>query len=306
MGNVALWTLVIRILISILGIIGNTALILSLVQKQIIKLKTFEVLLLGLSVSNLEEIFIVDIYDILVVHVSISLNVWACCSLKFLTVVGEVASILFTVLISVFRYQKLRDAETRVNLPIFLDNIRYAWAMSGLCVTLALLLAAPTYVMNLDGQMKNITGTQKCPPDFFLCYRDNCPTINRLYKYLFVIFSILLPLLVITVSSCLIIKVLLGQKRMVKPGLGAPGLEQEPKRKNKSPRIHRGTVAILAAMALFQIDWTLYLVLHLGYSPYDFPAWSELEFLISTAYTTISPYVYGIGNNLFTLKKFRR
>ncbi|XP_046878091.1 neuropeptide F receptor [Hypomesus transpacificus] len=305
MGKVALWILGIRIVISILGIIGNTALILFLVQKPIVNLKTFEVLLLGLSVSNLEEIFIVDIYDILVVRVSISQDVWACRSLKFLTVVGQVASIMFTVLISIFRYQKLRDAETRVNLPIFLDNIRYAWAMSGLCVTLALLLAAPTYVMNMDGHMKNITGNQKCPPHFFLCYRDNCPAINRLYKYLFVVLSNLLPLLVVTVSSCLIIKVLLGQKRMVKPGLGAPGSEQEPKR-NKSPRIHRSTVAILAAMALFQIDWTLYLVLHLGYSPYDFPAWSELEFLISTAYTTISPYVYGIGNNLLTLKKIRR
>lgn len=54
-------------------------------------------------------------------------------------------------------------------------------------------------------------------------------------------------------------------------------------------------------MGLFQVDWTLYLIFQLTISPGDFK--SESKFLISTSYTSIK--LYGISNNLFSLKKFR-
>lgn len=180
MDYFALEVLGLRIVFSIIGIIGNAVLILSIVQNHISRLKSFDVFLLGLVTSNLEEILIVDMYDIVLLQHASGLNIWSCQTLKFLTVFGEVASILFTVLISIFRYQKLRDAGRRVNPPIFLDNIRSAWVMSGLCVALAVLLGAPTFVMDLDGHMANLTqGISGCPPDFFQCHRENCPFLNR-------------------------------------------------------------------------------------------------------------------------------
>ncbi|KAL7888262.1 hypothetical protein AOLI_G00032360 [Acnodon oligacanthus] len=47
-------------------------------------------------------------------------------ALKFMTISGEVASILFTVLISIFRYQKLHNAAIRVITPIFMDSMKIA------------------------------------------------------------------------------------------------------------------------------------------------------------------------------------
>lgn len=294
-----------RICISCIGLVGNVFLILSIIYTKFSRVKSFELFLLGLAVANLEEIFIVNIYDIIIHQPSITATgTWSCRILKFLTVLGEITSILFTVLISIFRYQKLRDAEKRVNLPIYLDSIRSALLVSGLCMMLSMLLSVPIFVVSQQGTMENITVNKgACPPDFFQCSEDYCPTLNHFYKYLFILVCNLLPLIIVTVSSCLIITVLLNQRKTVKPVESVSGSGQFG-RKNKGLRIQRSTVAVLAAMALFQIDWTLYLVFQLTFNPTDVPFWAEMEFFISISYTSISPYVYGIGNNLFSAKNF--
>ncbi|XP_029903268.1 uncharacterized protein ora6 [Myripristis murdjan] len=295
-----------RIFVSIIGIMGNVFLILSLAQTKFSRVKPFEFFLLGLAASNLETLVIVDIYDLTMLTESSISSTWVCQSLKFLTVFGETSSILFTVLISIFRYQKLRDGNRRVNLPVFLDSIRSAWMVSVFCVTLALLLSAPIYDMNTSNNVDNLTSTSSgCPLDFFQCYRDHCPAKNLAYKYFFILVSNLLPLLIVTATGCLIITVLLSQQRMITPALSVSTSQQSCKR-SKYPRFQRSTLAVLAAMVLFQVEWTLYLVFHLAFSPDDFRFWSEIEFFIATSYTTGSPYVYGIGNNIFSLKNFRK
>ncbi|KAL2082163.1 hypothetical protein ACEWY4_021981 [Coilia grayii] len=295
------YLLILRILVSVVGVIGNVVLIQSILR--LARFKTFEIFLLGLAFSNVEEILIVDIYDIVVHQLSwMEISAWWCRLLKFLTVLGEIGSIAFTVLISIYRYQKLRDAERRVSQPILMDDGRAAYGFCGSSVLFALALAVPTFVTNLDGHMGNLTRRTSCPPDFFQCPRGNCPLLNRLYKYLFILLCNLLPLLIVTWTSCLIIRVLIGQQKAVHARQTAqPGLQAQ----TRSRRFRQSTVSILVAMAVFQVDWTLYLVLHLTSSPYTFAAWSEMEFFITTSYTTISPYVYGVGNNLFSFKALR-
>lgn len=295
--------LVSRILISCVGIIGNVFLILSIIQNKFSRIKSFEMLLLELAAANLEEIVIVNIYDIIIL-LSSNTSTLSCSSLKFLTVLGEITSILFTVLISIFRYQKLRDASKRVNLPIYLDSIRSVWMVSGACVMFAILLSIPIFAINLHGPAENITRNSiGCPPDFFQCDKYDCPLLNGIYKYLFILLCNLLPLIVVTVTSCLIVTVLLSQRRTVAPVVSGSG---QFGGKSKSPRLQRSTIAVLAAMGLFQLDWTLYLIFQLTLSPDDFPFWGDMEFFISTSYTSISPYVYGIGNNLFSLKNLMK
>ncbi len=297
----------IRIFISCIGLVGNVFLILSVIQTKFSRVKSFELFLLGLAAANLEEILIVNIYDAVILQSSSpTTGTWSCRSLKFLTVFGEITSILFTVLISIFRYQKLRDANKRVNLPIYLDSIRSAWMVSGVCVMFSTLLSVPVFVMNLQGPAENVTrNSSGCPPDFFQCSKNDCPVLNRFYKYLFILVCNLLPLIIITVTSCLIITVLLNQRKAVMPVVSVSGSSQFG-RKSKGPGLQRSTMAVLAAMGLFQVDWTLYLIFQLTFSPTDFPFWAEIEFFISTSYTSISPYVYGIGNNLFSLKNFMK
>lgn len=294
-----------RIIISCIGIFGNVLLIISVIQTKFAQIKSFELFLLELAAANLEEIFIVNIYDTIILQTSYAtVGNWSCRLLKFLTMLGETASILVTVLISIFRYQKLRDASRRVNLPIYLDNIRSVWTVSGILTVFTVLLSSPIFVLNIKETSQNVTKNGSgCPPDFFQCNKEDCPELNGVYKYLFILLFNLLPLIIVTVTSCLIIAVLLSQRKTVTPMVSG---SSQITRMSKGLKFQRSTVAVLTAMGLFQVDWTVYLIFQLTSSPVDSGSWAEIKFFISTSYTSISPYVYGIGNNLFSLKKLRK
>ncbi|KAM9840284.1 uncharacterized protein ora6 [Aulostomus maculatus] len=294
-----------RVFISIIGLVGNVFLIVSIIHTRLTAVKSFELFLLGLATANVEEIIIVNVYDIMILRTSYtSTNTWLCRWLKFLTAWGEISSILFTVLISIFRYQKLRDAKKRVSLPIYMDSIRVAWMVSGVCVMVSITLGIPIFVINLQDSSVNLTVNHTgCPPDFFPCSKEHCPVLNRAYKYLFLMLCNMLPLIIVTVTSCLIVMVLLSQRSTVTP---VTSVCSHFGRKNKRPRLQRSTLAVMAAMALFQVDWTLYLIFQLSFNPTEYPFWADVEFFISTSYTSISPYVYGIGNNLFSVNNFMK
>ncbi|XP_016372842.1 uncharacterized protein ora6 [Sinocyclocheilus rhinocerous] len=288
--------LALRIVISVIGVVGNTVLIISLLQTP--RLKSFEIFLLGLAAANLEEIVIVDVYDILLLRSSRRISVWSCRGLKFLTILGEISSILFTVLISIYRYQKLRDVHTRVSRPVFMDSLRSAVLLSVFCGAVALVFGLPTLLINLDWSHQN-SSSQGCPVDFFQCSLTRCPTRNRVYKYSFLLVCNLLPLLIVTITSSMIVRILITQQKTVRARQASQTSQQRPRRSG----FQRSTQAILAAMTLFQLNWTVYLILHLLWDPHSFTLWSELEFFLTTFYTTVSPYVYGIGNNLFSVKR---
>lgn len=294
-----------RIILSCIGIFGNVLLIISVIQTKFSQIKSFELFLLELAAANLEEIFIVNIYDTVILQTSYAtVGNWSCRLLKFLTMLGETASILVTVLISIFRYQKLRDASRRVNLPIYLDNIRSVWTVSGILMAFTVLLSSPIFVLNIKETSQNVSKNGSgCPPDFFQCNKEDCPELNGVYKYLFILLFNLLPLIIVTVTSCLIIAVLLSQRKTVTPMVSG---SSQITRMSKGLKFQRSTIAVLTAMGLFQVDWTVYLIFQLTSSPVDSGSWAEIKFFISTSYTSISPYVYGIGNNLFSFKKLRK
>ncbi|XP_010771663.1 uncharacterized protein ora6 isoform X1 [Notothenia coriiceps] len=293
-----------RVLISCIGLMGNVFLILAIIQTKLSRVKSFEFFLLGLSAANLEEIVLVNIYDIIILKTS-TIDNWLCEMLQFLTMFGEIASIFFTVLICIFRGQKLRDVDKRVN-PIYLDNTRSAWMVSGLFVMLATLLCLPVFAIKPQDLQGNTTmNSSSCPPNFFQCIGNDCPILNRVYKYTFIVVCYLLPLIIVTVTSCLIIAVLLSRRKTVTPGASETGSSQFST-KNKDQKLKRSTIAVLAAMGLFQVDWSLYLIFQLTVSHSDYAFWAETEFFLTTSYTSISPYVYGIGNNLFLCKNFMK
>ncbi|KAG7508732.1 gonadotropin-releasing hormone receptor-like [Solea senegalensis] len=306
MGDYSLNLLGLRVFISCIGLVGNALLILSIIQSRFSRVKSYEFFLLGLAIANLEEIIIMNIYDIVTLETSLTATGSLPCRIfKFLTLFGEIGSILFTVLISIYRYQKLRDANKRVSLPVCLDSFRAAFMVCVLCVMLSGLLSFPIFIINLQGTAGvNATRNKStCPPDFFQCSKTFCPLINHVYKYVFIMMCNLLPLVIVTITGCLIIVVLLGQRKRVASVSKETSLSQSSK-KSKGPGLQRSIIAVLAAMGLFQIDWSIYLILQLSFDHTDYPFLVEVEFFFSTSYTSISPYVYGIGNNLFSLKNF--
>ncbi|XP_077096388.1 uncharacterized protein ora6 [Siphateles boraxobius] len=282
----------VRILVSVIGIVGNSLLMVSLLHSA--RLKPFEIFLLGLSVCNLEEIAAVDVYDVLLSRSKACVFSRACRGLKFLTLFGEIGSILFTVLISVYRWQKLR---MRVGQPLVMDGPGPARALAVSCAALALLFASPTLLINLDWTHSN-SSSPACLVDFFQCSLSRCPVRNRVYKYSFLVLCNLLPLLLVTLSGAAIVRVLVLHTVNTKRDLNV--------QQRAGSGFQRSTIAILTAMALFQLNWSVYLALHLACDPYTLPAWSELELLITSCYSSISPYVYGIGNNLFSRRRFTR
>lgn len=294
-----------RVMLSVIGIVGNGVLIISIVH--LTNLKSFEVLLLGLAIANFGELMLVDIYDA-IIQSMLTLNVYSCVTLKFLNICGENASIFFTVLISTYRYWKMRKAAMRIIAPIFLDRREAATGLSMGCFLVAALLALPAYFINQDTwHMENST-TEKCPADFFQCSKFHCPTVNNIYKYLFISICHVLPFIAVTWTSFLIIKILIVQKKAVDVHReSAPGgVTRNHHHHRKHAVFHRSTIVILAAVALFQVQCILYLILHLFFSSYSLPAWSELEFVITTFYTGITPYIYGMGYNFFSVKRFMK
>ncbi|XP_026800207.3 uncharacterized protein LOC113545203 [Pangasianodon hypophthalmus] len=303
MGHIVFPLFLLRILISVIGILGNGVLILSILH--LARVKTFEVLLLGLSITNFGEIMLVDIYDAIIQSMH-NLSIWSCVVLKFLNVCGENATIFFTVLISIYRYQKMHNAAMRIITPIFMDSRESAIGLSMGCVLVAVILGLPIYFINQDTwHMENST-IEHCPADFFQCSEDHCPTVNNIYRYLFIIICHVLPLIIVTWTSALIIKILIVQQKVVdahhKSDPGAIVAHHH----HEHDVFHRSTIGILAAMTLFQGNCILYLILRLALNPYDFPAWSELEFFITTFYTGITPYIYGMGHNFFRVKHFMK
>ncbi|XP_028295730.1 uncharacterized protein ora6 [Gouania willdenowi] len=294
--------LALRIFVSCIGLVGNVMLLLFIFGTRLSHIKTYEMFLMGLAVSNLEEIITINVYDLLIHQASYTIDRWSCHFLKFLTVFGENTSILFTVLISIFRYQKLRNATKRVSLTISMDSIRSAWMLSGICVILSVLVSLPIFFIDPQDSSRNMTrNDSSCSPDFFQCSNNDCPFLNRSYKVIFITVCHLLPLVIVTFTGCLILNVLLGQRKMVTPVASVSGSSSFSKT-FIDPRIQRSTAAVLAAMGLFQVDWTLYSILQLNFSPIDVPIWAEVEFFISISYTSFSPYVYGVGSNLFTFR----
>lgn len=293
-----------RIIISVIGIIGNGVLIISILHLK--RVKTFEVFLLGLAITNFSEIMVVDVYDIIVQSMH-TLNIWSCVVLKFLNICGENASIFFTVLISIYRYQKMHNAAMRIITPIFMDSREAAIALSIGCALLAVLLVLPTYFINQDTlHMENST-TEDCAADFFQCSEARCPTLNSIYKYVFIIICHALPLIIVTWTSVLIIRILIVQQHAVEAHHESdPGTVDAHNHHHEHDVLHRSTIGILAAMTLFQLYCIFYLILHLLFTPYDFPVWSELDFFITTIYTGIIPYIYGTGHNFFSIKHFMK
>lgn len=294
-----------RVFVSCIGLVGNVFLILAVLQTKHSPVKSFELFLLGLATANLEEILIMNIYDIIFLKTFYSAGTWLCRSLAFLTVFGQITGIFFSVLISIFRYEKLRDASKRANLPVYLDSIKSAWMVSGICVMLSTLLSFPIFVIHLQSPAENVTRNgSSCPADFFQCSIMQC-NVNSFYKYLFIVMCYLLPLIIITTTSCLTLTVLVSQGKTLTPEVGVSESSHSGK-KTKSLWLQRSTVDVLVAMGVFQVVWILYLVFQLISNTADFALKSEIDFCISTIYTSISPYVFGIGGHLFSLKIFTK
>lgn len=62
--------LAMRIIFSCIGTFGNVFLIISVVQTKFSQIKTFELFLLELAAANLEEILVVNVYDMILLRTS--------------------------------------------------------------------------------------------------------------------------------------------------------------------------------------------------------------------------------------------
>ncbi|KAK1158728.1 hypothetical protein AOXY_G22464, partial [Acipenser oxyrinchus oxyrinchus] len=202
-----------RSLVCVLGIIGNGALLVSLLKQS--GFKTFEIFLAGMASSNLVESFLVDIPDLLTELAGLRPERWFCKVLKFMSGVGETGSILFTLLICVFRYQKLRDAATRVSLPTVLDRVRNAWLLSAVSWVVAFSFSLPSALMELPKEDQfvsygqgNETDSRACSSDLFDCPLLDCSLGRQAYKMAYMLLLNGLPLVIVLVCSFLMVKVL--------------------------------------------------------------------------------------------------
>ncbi|KAK6478845.1 hypothetical protein HHUSO_G19462 [Huso huso] len=296
-----------RSLVCVLGIIGNGALLVSVLKQS--GFKTFEIFLAGMASSNLVESLLVDMPDLLTELAGLRPERWFCKVLKLMSGVGETGSILFTLLICVFRYQKLRDAATRVSLPTVLDRVRNAWLLSAVSWVVAFSFSLPSALMELPKEDQfvsygqgNETDSRACSSDLFDCPLLDCSLGRQVYKMAYMLLLNGLPLVIVLVCSFLMVKVLYHNHKALSDQPPAPGPEPRPGRPGRQAAFQRSTRAVLAALFIFQLAWILHLVFQFALDSQEFPYWSHADFFLSASYSTASPYIYAIGNNLFRLK----
>ncbi|XP_028677241.1 type-1 angiotensin II receptor B [Erpetoichthys calabaricus] len=293
-GTVVIY--VCRTLVSVVGTVGNLILLLSLWCRS--KVKTFDIFLIGLALANLVETVLVDMVDITLELLNMIPATWFCLTLKFMSGLGETTSILFTVLICIFRYQKLKDAVSRVNFPIPLDTVWVAWVLSGAVWAVAFCFSLPSVLLSHghDGVYENVS--TKCSSSLFECPRSNCSLGHIAYKTTYLGVTNVLPLLIIAIFSIFILKVLLQNRRVAAGELAG----EKPLGKTTSTS-RRSNISVIAALCIFEVVWILHMIFQYTADVDKFAFWSECDFFISAVYSTGSPYIYGFGNNVFLLRR---
>nr|XP_006001203.2 PREDICTED: uncharacterized protein LOC102363326 [Latimeria chalumnae] len=278
---------------------GNVAILSVLIKRAFtFRLKTFEMLLVGLTASNFTQELLVDVPEIMKELSGVTIHRWFCKTLKFTFTFGRANSIIFTILICIFRYQKLRHAVSRVNLPVPLDNVKIIHVISASVLAFTFLFSVPVLLheTNVEMTLKNQTS---CPALFFDCPKINCEVSYMAYKLIYLACIDILPILIILVITTHLLRILYKNYKLVSVTLDGFS-PNKSKIKDSKVRFWKSTKAVLAALLLFQISWTMQLIIEFAVSSKKFDYWSETDFLIVALYTSLSPYVFGIGNNILT------
>ncbi|XP_041936922.1 C-C chemokine receptor type 7 [Alosa sapidissima] len=215
-----------RAIMCLLGIVGNNWLMFRSLPGFKSQLKTNDVLLLNLAVSNLITNYMVDLPDTIADFArSWFLGLTYCRIFRFCADLSETSSIFSTLFISVFWNQKLVGSLKRGGAPIRLDNLRLVAALLGGSWTVAIVFSIPHLIfVSVDERDEEID----CVDDF------PSPMAHQVYEILYLSLANAIPIGGIVFASIQIVATLLQNQRRIK-GTGAGGAAVADKPQQGAP-----------------------------------------------------------------------
>ncbi|MGH0126185.1 UNVERIFIED_CONTAM: hypothetical protein FKN15_005581 [Acipenser sinensis] len=208
MEEVELIESLIRAIMCLLGIVGNNLLAFRLLPSKMSRVRTSEVLLINLAICNLITNYLVDLPDTIADFAgSWFLGETYCSFFLFCSELSETSSILTTLLISVFWYQKLVGSLRRGNAPVLLESLRLSSGIVLLTWVLALIFSAPLlFYAKVDNKEEN--GTELRCDDHFPTH-----TSKQTYEVLYLTLANAVPIALMVFTNLRIVVTLLMHRK---------------------------------------------------------------------------------------------
>ncbi|TSM28188.1 C-X-C chemokine receptor type 1 [Bagarius yarrelli] len=295
---------VIRGIMCLIGIIGNNWLCISSLPKSISQLKTSDILFVNLAVSNLITNYLVDILDIFQTENDIHVGTLYCGIRFFLPEFSETSSILTTMYITVYWYQKLVGSLKRGGAPVRMDSLHFIAILLMGSWTFALVINFPHFffVAEIAENM-----TPECIEEL------PSPEAEQAYEVVYITLANVFPLIGILFACVQIARTLLqNEKRMRNMGAeagngGNSSAEQngdgtnnvstvtKSKAQAKTGSLLRAAKSVVAVAILFLICWAIHLIVRIIGSIKKSSVIDDVESFVGASYTCSIPYIYLYG-----------
>ncbi|XP_076158729.1 gonadotropin-releasing hormone receptor [Alosa pseudoharengus] len=296
-----------RCIMCLLGIVGNNWLMFRSLPGSKSQLKTNDVLLLNLAVSNLITNYMVDLPDTISDFAkSWFLGLTYCRIFRFCADLSETSSIFSTLFISVFWNQKLVGSLKRGGAPIRLDNLRLVAALLGGSWMVAIVFSIPHLIfVSVD------EGDEADCMDNF-----PSPMAHQVYDILYLSLANAIPIGGIVFASIQIVATLLQNQQRIK-GTGAgpstiytgahEGPVQQQPRVVVAPKAPakggssgssgqvRAAKSVVAVASVFLVCWLTHLLLRITSNVKTSVVVVEVASYIAASYTSIIPYIFLYG-----------
>ncbi|KPP78063.1 alpha-1D adrenergic receptor-like [Scleropages formosus] len=307
----------IRALMCLLGILGNNWLAICSLPDRASRLRTNEALFLNLAASNLITNCLVDLPD----TIADFANGWFwgkfyCKVFMFCAGLSETSSILSTLLISVFWYQKLVGSLRRGGAPVAMDNLHLVALLLAGGWVVAMAFSIPRmFFATLETQNQS---RAECTDSF------RSKRAKESYEITYVTLANAIPIAGIVFASIQIVVTLLQHEKRIqtmgsvprpaaatshpdgaeKPtvaidpparaGINIPAARPDKPTSNPSSQV-RAAKSVVAVASVFLVCWMTHLLLHIYSNVSHVSVLVEIASYIAASYTSIIPYIFLYG-----------
>lgn len=293
---------IIRAVMFLAGILGNSWLLVRSLPASRAAVRTNEVLFINLALSNFITNFLVDLPDTVAdVAGRWFLGETFCGVFRFSADLSETSSIYTTFFISAFWYQKLVGSLKRGGAPVRLDSLGLVGGLLAGSWTVALAFSVPHFffvaVETSNGSLEDCIDVF---PD---------AVAQHTYEILYLSLANAVPAAGIAFATAQIIVTLVQNHRRVRDhgsekaggsaGGAAAGLSGSPAPPSASRRPGQGSdhqlraaKSVVAVAAVFLVCWLTHMLLRITNSIHTSSLVVEVASYIAASYTCIIPYIF--------------
>ncbi|MBN3301044.1 NPY1R protein, partial [Amia calva] len=280
--------LIVRAVMCLLGIMGNHVLAFRSLPRTLSRLKTPEALFLNLAASNLITNYLVDLPETLAdIAGDWFLGDTYCGISNFCSDLSETSSILATVFISIFWYQKLVGALKRGNAPVKLESLCLACVLVVASWCIAIVFSVPhLFYFAMGKENSNETG-RDC--------KDRFPSSSSklTYEVMYLTAANAVPIALMVFVNLQIVVTLLTQRNRIEEARGNPARPTKTSQ-NPGPQV-RAAKSVVAVATVFLICWVTHLSMRIANFVNESPLNVKIISYVGASYTCVIPYIFLYG-----------